>query len=143
MSKRTRRQIAQPLQWMNRPFTPHEPQYNAEIEAGPLRTGLIWLTATHPQAIGCGSMLFFALVSFGALIASIILASALLLIVAGLAFVLALCVPACLVFLVRRLTGIPKPFIPPTWYRWSRGRQSRVKVEYAKPGTRHKKRHSP
>lgn len=142
MSKRTRRQIAQPLQWMNRPFTPHEPQYNAEIEAGPLRTGLIWLTATHPRAVGCGSILFFALIGLGTFIASIIFANIVLLIVAILVSVFALCVPASLVFMVRRLTGIPKPFIPPTWYRWSRGRQSRVKVEYAKPGTRHKKRHS-
>ena len=142
MSKRTRRQTVQPLQWMNQPLTPHEPQYNAEIEAGPLRTGLIWLTATHPQVVVWTLMLFFALVSLGAFIASIILESAVLLIMAGLAFVLALCVPACLVFIVRRLTGIPKPFIPPAWYRWSHGRQSRVKVEYAKPGTRHKKRHS-
>ena len=142
MSKRTRRQTVQPLQWMNQPFTPHEPQYNAEIEAGPLRTGLIWLTATHPRAVGCGSILFFALIGLGTFIASIIFANIVLLIVAILVSVFALCVPASLVFMVRRLTGIPKPFIPPTWYRWSRGRQSRVKVEYAKPGTRHKKRHS-
>ena len=142
MSKRTRRQTVQPLQWMNQPFTPHEPQYNAEIEPGPLRTGLIWLTATHPQTVGCGLMLFFAVLSLGALIASIILASTVLGIVAALAFVLALCVPACLVFIIRRLTGIPRPFIPPIWYRWSGGRQSRVKVEYAKPGAKHKKRHS-
>ncbi|HEX6776858.1 MAG TPA: hypothetical protein VF099_01585, partial [Ktedonobacterales bacterium] len=83
------------------------------------------------------------LIGLGTFIASIIFANIVLLIVAILVSLFALCIPACLFFTIRRLTGIPKPFIPPTWYRWSRGRQSRVKVEYAKPGTRHKKRHSP
>lgn len=142
MSKRTRRQTVQPLQWMNQPFTPHVPEYNAEIEAGPLRTGLIWLTATHPTSFCLVVMGVLGLAGIGTIIAAIAFSNWVFWLVTALLLLLALCFPALWVAFIRRLAGLPKPFVPPIWYRWSRGRQSRVMVEYAKPGARHKKRHS-